>query len=342
MFDKLVSPVLSYGCELWGFITGNALERVHLQFCKRVLGVKQCCQNYFIYGELGRMPLIVTRHYRILKYWLKVLRSNESKYIRRVYNMMLEDMGAFNRKQNWAGLVKQLLENLGFANVWINQDVGSEELFLAQVKTRLRDIFIQNWRTRLTNSSRADLYIHVTNMFEYKMYLNVITVEKFRMSLSRLRCSSHRLHIESGRWHKAVAIPRPHRTCFACEDIDNELHFVLVCPVYDELRKAYIPEYFYVNPSNFKFVELLNCDNTDIVVKFGMYVNKALLLRNDILYGKIINFSRILSRRLIPTVVDVCTLHLCVVGSLHDMYCCQGSGLCMLEGVYAYSDWDLD
>ena len=114
-----------------------------------------------------------------------------------MYNMILEDMGAFNRKQNWAWLVKQLLENLGFANVWINQDVGSEELFLAQVKTRLRDIFIQNWRTRLTNSSRADLYIHVTNMFEYKMYLNVITVEKFRMSLSGLRCSSLRLHIES-------------------------------------------------------------------------------------------------------------------------------------------------
>jgi len=33
--------------------TGN--ERVHLQFCKRLLGVKRCTQNDFVYGELGRM-----------------------------------------------------------------------------------------------------------------------------------------------------------------------------------------------------------------------------------------------------------------------------------------------
>ena len=40
LFDKLVLPILTYGCEVWGFHTAISIERVHLQFCKRLLGVK--------------------------------------------------------------------------------------------------------------------------------------------------------------------------------------------------------------------------------------------------------------------------------------------------------------
>jgi len=36
LFDKRVSPILNYACDVWGFVKGNAIERVHLQFCKRL------------------------------------------------------------------------------------------------------------------------------------------------------------------------------------------------------------------------------------------------------------------------------------------------------------------
>jgi hypothetical protein len=280
LFDKLVSPVLSYGCELWGFITGPALERVHLQFCKRLLGVKQCTQNDFIYGELGRTPLIVTRHFRIIKYWLKVIKSSDMKYMSHVYNMMLEDMLMSNNK-NWAMLVKLLLQNLGFAEVWINQGVGNEQLFLVQLKQRLRDVFVQNWRNRLCEFTRADLY----DSFEYKLYLDVVTVGKFRVSLARLRTSSHHLHIESGRWHKPIATPRANRKCQFCDDIEDEYHFVLICPIYKELRKAFIPHYYYNKANMFKFVELLTTDNINTIRKYCMFIHKSFLLRNEVMYA---------------------------------------------------------
>ena len=38
LFDKLVVPILNYGSEVWGFHNGNAIERIHMQFCKRLLG----------------------------------------------------------------------------------------------------------------------------------------------------------------------------------------------------------------------------------------------------------------------------------------------------------------
>ena len=41
LFDKLILPILKYCSEAGGFIQANAVERVHLQFCKKLLGVKK-------------------------------------------------------------------------------------------------------------------------------------------------------------------------------------------------------------------------------------------------------------------------------------------------------------
>ena len=41
LFDKLITPIPNYSCEVWGFIQANAIESVHLQFCKKTFGVKK-------------------------------------------------------------------------------------------------------------------------------------------------------------------------------------------------------------------------------------------------------------------------------------------------------------
>ena len=40
LFDKLVTPILNYGSEVWGFYKSASIETIHLQFCKKILGVK--------------------------------------------------------------------------------------------------------------------------------------------------------------------------------------------------------------------------------------------------------------------------------------------------------------
>ena len=34
-FDKLITPILNYGSEVWGFAKAMHIERVHLLFCKK-------------------------------------------------------------------------------------------------------------------------------------------------------------------------------------------------------------------------------------------------------------------------------------------------------------------
>jgi len=53
LFDKLVVPILNYGSEVWGFHNGHAIECIHMQFCKRFLGVKTCTQTILFMVSLA-------------------------------------------------------------------------------------------------------------------------------------------------------------------------------------------------------------------------------------------------------------------------------------------------
>jgi hypothetical protein len=117
-------------------------------------------------------------------------------------------------------------------------------------KARLRDNFVQNWHSEFAESTRALTYRSLSNSFDYKMYLDNVKLETHRTALTRLRVSSHRLHIETGHWHKPNAIPVGERKCTMCEKdtIEDEFHFVLECRSYEQLRKVYIARHFYVFP----------------------------------------------------------------------------------------------
>ena len=39
LFDKMISPILLYSSEIWGFEHANEIEKMHIKFCKQVLGV---------------------------------------------------------------------------------------------------------------------------------------------------------------------------------------------------------------------------------------------------------------------------------------------------------------
>ena len=117
LFDKLVLPILNYGGEIWGFHQGKSIERIHMRFCKRTLGVKRTTQNDFIYGELGRIPLQTMRYYNIIKYWIKILHANENRFIKKVYLMLMQNIADSPNKKNWCSLRRGLLSNLGFYDV---------------------------------------------------------------------------------------------------------------------------------------------------------------------------------------------------------------------------------
>ena len=279
LFDKLITPILCYGCEVWGFCRADKIEKIHLQFCKRLLKVKTSTQNDTIYGELGRFPLQLIRYKRIIKYWLKILSIPDTKYVKCAYYHMKQHAEIFPRKTNWATLVKNLLSELGFYEVWLNQGVGNEKLFISIFNQRLQDNFRQDWQSRLNDSPKSRLYCLFSN-FGCQRYLTIDIENKYKIALTKLRVSSHTLEIEKGRYKKPNPTPVNERKCQECNIVEDEFHFLFECKLYEHLRLSYIKPYYWKRPNMIKLIELLKSESTNEIRKLAKYIFKAFEIKN--------------------------------------------------------------
>ena len=135
------------------------------------------------------------RIYRLIaaiRFWFKILHSDDMKYIKVVYNMMIEDLQSSPEKASRAKSVKSLLERLGFGHVWITQGVGGVNMFLSVFKQRLTDNFIQGWHEEVSNSSRANNYKLLAD-FNFKMYLDLVTINSISFDMHLLGYAWHRI-----------------------------------------------------------------------------------------------------------------------------------------------------
>ena len=68
---------------------------------------------------------------------------------------------------------------------------------------------------------------------------------------------------------------------FLQDNVEDEYHFILVCPSYVDFRKLYIKPYYYKCPSTYKLVQLLGTNNIKQLCNLGKYLFKACSLRNE-------------------------------------------------------------
>ena len=144
LFDSLVSPILLYASEVWGISEYEHIDKIHIKFCKNILGVRTQTPNY---GDLGRYPLSVIAKERCIKYWLNVLANNNSLMIKlfqtQIDNLdVLTQPSRFRHKRCWAQGIKSLLDNLRFSQMWHNQydEIPCYEV----IKNRIRDHLTQH------------------------------------------------------------------------------------------------------------------------------------------------------------------------------------------------------
>ena len=52
LFDILILPILTYGCEIWGYENTKQLEKLHLQFCRNILGVRTTTPNFMTWENM--------------------------------------------------------------------------------------------------------------------------------------------------------------------------------------------------------------------------------------------------------------------------------------------------
>ncbi|XP_061167256.1 uncharacterized protein LOC133176104 [Saccostrea echinata] len=268
-FDKVVVtvPILTYGCEIWGYENLDIIERVHLKFLKHIFHLKSSTASYMVYGETGRFPLYINIYTRMISYWLKLLTPNslENKIVCVLYKYLCSQYFQGGPKNLWVDFIYKILTSCGFSNIWYEQSPIDRNWVLAAVKQRLSDQFIQKWHSDINNSSKGQIYKIFKSDFGFEKYLSILP-SKLQKILIKFRTSNHHLPIETGRWSN---IPLDERVCKLCNtgQIADEFHFILECKTLNSIRKNLLHPRFCKTPNTLKFSEIMSTTNLKTLKK---------------------------------------------------------------------------
>jgi ribosomal protein L36 len=105
-------------------------------------------------------------------------------------------------------------------------------------------------------------------MLNPEKYLSIDTPFCVKRSLSRLRCSSHKLYIETGRH---LGIPRYEPFCQHCKIIKDEFHVFFICNKFFQQRQSYISPW-YSNVCTFhNFCNLIKTKNEEKIKNIAYF-----------------------------------------------------------------------
>ena len=135
------------------------------------------------------------------------------------------------------------LNKIGMPNVWREQltqhrDFSKDTKLITCIKRRLTDISSQTIMSALGENQGKLLFLKQTKeIHNFESYLRINNFEN-RRAITKLRTSSHKLEIETGRWNK---IPRDQRICKNCilNKIEDENHLLFECQMYATDRNEF-------------------------------------------------------------------------------------------------------
>jgi len=90
---------------IWGFGNLSGIEKVHTDFLKRILKVKQSTPSVMLY--LGRVPLSIRIKKRVIGYWYDITNS-DNKLSSIVYRLILQDNVHTSHSYEWLKFVKTI------------------------------------------------------------------------------------------------------------------------------------------------------------------------------------------------------------------------------------------
>ena len=142
---------------------------------------------------------------------------------------------------------------------------------------------IQEWAADIADTSKHPIlrtYRYIKSSFRTEPYLYLVNDQRYRRAISQLRCSSHILNVEKGRYTRPRT-PLDERLCNMCNCVDDELHFITACAVnvnerralYDKLTDKF-PEFEHLCDLE-KFVFLFTFDDAQMLSWLGKFLYKS-------------------------------------------------------------------
>ena len=273
LFDKTIVPILTYGCEVWGFEKLDILQKLQQKFYKILLRLRTSTPSLMVFGETGQYPLWVTIKVRMLCFWFKLVSDqNKNKLSTIIYKLHYAAYNNGTYENAYLNQIRSCLIDVGMPHLWQSQNVSNIKLsvFKSYIKQCFQDIFIQHWYSQMDNESIFLNYRLFKSSFQPNQFFKSLPND-CAISLVRFRTTNNRLPVNVLRFED---IPRVERVCTNCNmtEIGDEFHYLFVCPFFKEKRIELLPKYYYQFPNIIKYNELFNTSNKTLLLKLKHFI----------------------------------------------------------------------
>ena len=273
LFDSMVTPILLYSSEVWGCENTNIINQFQLKYLKMLLNVKKSTPSYMVWGELGIQPLDNIIKNRILNYWCKVVNDKQDRINHLMYKLMVELDKKNIYHSPWIVYVRTSLNQLGFSEYWLNQNVPSPNYFRNIVKLRIKDQFAQLWSSKINELRKYANYKFFKTTFEFENYFKLLP-NNLALTFCHFRCCNNKLPIEKGIFY---GIERNRRFCHLCntDALGDEFHYIFDCPYFKTDRKKYIDKNL-CRPNIINFKKIFQSNDSEFLIKITIFMKKIM------------------------------------------------------------------
>ena len=270
LFDRMITPILTYGSEVWGYEDYSLLERLHLKFIKTMLKISKFTPSVMVYGEVGKFPIECVIKSKMVMFWNGLLDNSSNKWSQVLYNIVLEHDKKGYLQSEWCSHIRKILNDCGLSYLWQQQNHVNKEWLKKTIKIRLEDQYKQQWLTACDENPKCSNYRIYAN-HSFQKYLTLLP-ENLRVPLTKYRLSNSRLPGVLARNYNNTD---DNTICTQCNtgDIGDEFHYLFNCPQFNQARRSYLKNYFCHHPNALKFNSLMNKTNYQALRKLAIFCN---------------------------------------------------------------------
>ena len=248
---------------------------INVKLCKYILGSGKYSVNDAVRGELGRYPVMIKVLSNGLKFFQRLQNLPDSTLVKSSHQDVILQPQFFN-KTSWLHKLDHCIRR--FSCTFNDSATKLQSMMELNYK--------QAWLNTIYNGSKLRSYAVFKRDFFLEMYLLQESLVN-RKNLTRLRISSHKLSVETGRFNKT---PLENRLCAMCDKglVEDEFHFMISCTAYEKPR-VHLFKYLsrFTDIQNFSdneiFSVLMSCNNDDYEITKAVcnFVNLSFEIRSD-------------------------------------------------------------
>ena len=250
IYESGVQPIMNYGAGIWGNTRTKVFDNVQNRAMRFYLGVHKFAPHPAVIGDMGWLKPKFALKLCTIRLWNRLLKMSNNRLTKIIFDWDLQ-----NARNNWSYDMHMLLKEIDMESCFINRG----EISINDALSKFLLLNQSEWTHNLLSKPKLRVYRTFKSELRTENYIQAYLNKHERSIIAQFRAGILPLRIETGRYTntkdettgKFRKLNVNERICELCclNEIEDELHFLLRCPIYNNFRKTLMETCVNIYPS---------------------------------------------------------------------------------------------